>query len=294
MEGGSTCGFEVLPLFAHKIYCVVGRLTFNQAKRVYNLFCAVRDEQGCEEDVNCDVNRNEEEVMSLVAKTVDLSSLTDLINACHADQQKQMRDSPHCYRLFNLALVDGDQVAWAAICAEFERVVQQWVYLHPCFAACGEEVELLTNEAFVRLWRFGRTRAEAGEFGALSHYLGYLKRCVHSAVIDQHHKVRHDKLWDGIELSELESIIGRTDEIDRALYMQFIVKMVSEIATSAAEQIIVKEVWMHGVPPREVQARHPDLFDSAAHVSNIKRNLTKRLQRLFKTMAQNGVEHGLA
>lgn len=217
----------------------------------------------------------------------------ELTHACHVDQQKKMRDSPHCFQLFIRALVDEDQAAWDAIVAEFSGVVRAWVYRHPSFGACNEPADAFVNEAFARLWRYGRKRAQENRFTRLSQCLKYVADCVNSAVTDHYTQLRRDQLWDSVDVTLVEPFVGRWEAVDEKLDMEIIINEVYKVATSQAEQIIVKEVWMSGVPPRQLCINYPQLFDSATAVSNIKRNLTKRLQRHFSKMAQKQAGEGL-
>jgi len=65
------------------------------------------------------------------------------------------------------------------------------------------------------------------------------------------------------------------EEFDRTEIWRLIVQMTS----NPQEQIIVRESLVDALPPRAIQARHPDMFADVIQVYRVKRNLVNRFQR---------------
>jgi hypothetical protein len=56
-------------------------------------------------------------------------------------------------------------------------------------------------------------------------------------------------------------------------------RLVSKVPETERERTILTESFVLELPPRAIQARHPDLFADVADVYGAKRNLLHRLQR---------------
>jgi hypothetical protein len=54
--------------------------------------------------------------------------------------------------------------------------------------------------------------------------------------------------------------------------------VVGVLASSTAEGIVLVESFVYALPPRYIQARHPQIFPNVANVYSAKRNLFARLQ----------------
>jgi hypothetical protein len=71
-------------------------------------------------------------------------------------------------------------------------------------------------------------------------------------------------------------------------------QMLEETIQDDRERLVAEESWVRGLAPREIQARHPEMFSSAAEVNQIKRNVIRRLKRhpklgdLGASWAKNG------
>lgn len=201
---------------------------------------------------------------------------------CRAAQHAKVPDSLPCYHLFERALRFQDQYAWQAIVAEFSHMLKGWIYNYSRFRETGEDVETFVNEAFTRLWRSGSKPAQAGEFGKLSDYLVYLKRCVWASIEDFLRRAKKDSLWHGVALSSrVEMSYPEPDiEAERAVLSQQLDQLLQMITEGEPlERLVAEESWVYGLTPRAIQAKYPELFSSVPQVSQSKRNILRRLQR---------------
>jgi hypothetical protein len=69
-------------------------------------------------------------------------------------------------------------------------------------------------------------------------------------------------------------------------------RLISQIVLNEQEQIVLRESLVSALPPRDIQARHPDRFADVVAVYRTKRNLLNRLQRNhdLRTLWQERIE----
>jgi hypothetical protein len=108
--------------------------------------------------------------------------------------------------------------------------------------------------------------------------MAYLRTCVRATVIDQAREQASQQraaqsLEGTFEASTPEQTVLR--ELDRGE----IWRLIMQITSSSEERVIVRESLVYALPPREIQARHPDMFADVAEVYRVKRNLINRFQR---------------
>ena len=203
-------------------------------------------------------------------------TIAQLAERCHADQLGRKSNSKHCRELFHLALAQGDQQAWAAVHNEFHPMVEGWVYTYSRFWQTDEEVAFFANAAFTRLWRGGSGHAAAGKFQKLSQYLQFLKRCTWSAIEDHLRKSKRDALWEAAGLNLQNPDVA----VEQQPVMEQLFEALWEITKDdERERLTAEESWVYGLPPREIQAEYPRIFKTPGEVSQIKRNILKRLGR---------------
>lgn len=213
-------------------------------------------------------------------------TIPELAEGCHADQLVRKDDSRHCLELFSRAMVLDDQQAWYAIEREFRGRVKGWVYTYSRFWQTDETVDYFVNEAFARMWIYGRKRAREGRLVHLGGYLEYLKRCAWSAIEDHLRKWGKDTLSRPINSGGGEDegadtlIESLPNEPREGSELADLVRQVLGEMTDAdpRQRLVAEESWWYGFAPREIQSRHPELFQTVAQVYGIKKNLIKRLK----------------
>ena len=180
------------------------------------------------------------------------------------------------YELFRRAILERDEAAWATIHARYRALLISWAYHSTSRMYAGEWCDDLADQAFARAW-VALTPARFAEFPNLPRLLGYLHACVVTTVIDNGRaRASSERTLNKLEVGAIatpEQIV--VAEVER----EELWRVVSALATSAAEQVVLVESFAYGFPPRTILARHPQLFANVAAVYSTKRNLFARLQR---------------
>jgi DNA-directed RNA polymerase specialized sigma24 family protein len=179
------------------------------------------------------------------------------------------------YDLFRQAILYREEDAWAAIHARYHSLLVSWAY-HSGAQQCMELPSDIADRAFARAWA-ALTPERFAEFPSLASLLSYLRICVKTTAIDlARSHAACERAWQQIEAGEPatpEQII--LDKLDRDALWDLVIGH----AHTAAERIVLIESCAYGLPPRTIQARHPDQFPTVDSVYTTKRNLFNRLQR---------------
>jgi DNA-directed RNA polymerase specialized sigma24 family protein len=135
----------------------------------------------------------------------------------------------------------------------------------------------IADQAFARAWS-ALSSAQVESFPSLAAFLGYLRSCVMATAIDhareQQTRARNEQLAQ-VEMATVSLEQTVVEEMQHGELWKLILSMVK----SELEILLVRESLTYALPPRTIQARHPDRFADVAEVYRMKRNLFKRLQR---------------
>jgi DNA-directed RNA polymerase specialized sigma24 family protein len=179
------------------------------------------------------------------------------------------------YELFRQAILHRDADAWAAIHTRYHSLLVSWAY-HNSAQGCLELPADIADRALARAWA-ALTPDRFAEFPSLASLLSYLRTCVKSTAIDiARAQSASERAWQQIDADEPatpEQII--LDRLDRDALWQLVIGL----ANTPSDRITLIESCVYGLPPRAIQARHPELFPNVASVYTTKRNLFDRLQR---------------
>ena len=179
------------------------------------------------------------------------------------------------YDLFRRAIVERDADAWAEGSARYRRLLLAWV--HECSAAAQlcECYDDIVDQAFTRAWLALSPRHFAN-FPNLAALLAYLRACVSAVVIDYARaRTAQERMLQKLEFSggsSPEQVV--LFEMERAELWQ----LVFGLTANEQEHIVLIESFLGDLPPRAIQARHPELFPDVIAVYNAKRNLLTRLK----------------
>jgi DNA-directed RNA polymerase specialized sigma24 family protein len=179
------------------------------------------------------------------------------------------------YELFRRAIVERDEAAWAEIHARYRALLIAWANRCSAMARSSEAPADLADQALVRAWA-ALTPERFAAFPTLPQLLSYLRACVTTTVIDS------ARAQVSIERSLLAAQAGPTalpeqvvlDDLDR----EELWTLVTRIAMTQAEQIVLVESFACDLPPRAIWARHPRIFADIGSVYRAKRNLLARLR----------------
>jgi DNA-directed RNA polymerase specialized sigma24 family protein len=182
-----------------------------------------------------------------------------------------------CYELFRRAIELRDADAWADIGRHYRGLLASWATQSSARSRISESPEDLADQAFARAWA-ALSSAEFSAFPHIASLLAYLRTCVRATVID-HARDQAGQLRaaqsmdsDGVSAAPEHAVL---EELDRTELW----RLIMDIASSHQEQVIVRECLVYALPPRVIQARHPEMFADVMQVYRVKRNLINRFQR---------------
>jgi DNA-directed RNA polymerase specialized sigma24 family protein len=181
------------------------------------------------------------------------------------------------YELFRRAIEQRDADAWADISRQYRGLLAAWATQSSLRGLLTEQPEDIADQAFARAWA-ALSSARFSTFPHIASLLAYLRTCVRATVIDytreQAGQLRavQSIASTGVTAAPDQAVL---DELDRTE----IWRLIAEMTNNPQEQVIVRECLVYALPPREIQARHPDMFDDVMQVYRVKRNLINRFQR---------------
>jgi DNA-directed RNA polymerase specialized sigma24 family protein len=182
-----------------------------------------------------------------------------------------------CYDLFRRAIEQRDADAWADIGRHYRGLLAAWATQSSARTMIAEPPEDIADQAFARAWA-ALSSAQFSAFPHIASLLAYLRTCVRATVID-HVRDQSGQLraMQSIESTGVAAAPDQAvlDELDRTELWQLIIDMTKDVQ----EQIVVRECLVYALPPRTIQARHPDMFADVMQVYRVKRNLINRFQR---------------
>jgi hypothetical protein len=180
------------------------------------------------------------------------------------------------YELFRRAILDRDAEAWATIHTRYRSLLLAWAARSSVRASLQVECTDIADQALARAWA-ALTPDRFAAFPSLAKLLSYLQACVETAAIDSARaQVSREALAQRLSASApatSEQTVLAND--DRLAFW----RTVSALAVSPAERVVLIESFVYGRMPREIYARHPQIFATARKVSNVKHTLFARLQR---------------
>ena len=186
---------------------------------------------------------------------------------------KQPFDPRYCYELLRRALREADQSAWTHVLEIFTPLVSNWVLRHSDFAECGEDAPYFVQGAFVRLWS-ALSGDNFDESRDLSAILLYLKRCVHSEIVDHLRRERFPTL-------ELDDYLASTSEhLPDPIAVEKLWAVVHGRLKDEKERIVVYASFFLAYQPREIFNSYKAHFSSVGEVHRIKERVIERLKRV--------------
>lgn len=177
--------------------------------------------------------------------------------------------------LFRRALVEGDEGAWVALCAQYQGLVRAWLRRHPAATLADETEDFLVNRTFERFWRcVGPERF--GTFEGIPSLLCYLKLCAQSVLLDDARaRARHQL----VPLDGGEQVGGFEDAVAEQSATGALWRAIGAAVRDESELLVARLSFIQGLKPREIHERYPERYGDIAAVYRVKRNLLDRLRR---------------
>jgi DNA-directed RNA polymerase specialized sigma24 family protein len=182
-----------------------------------------------------------------------------------------------CYDLFRRAIEQRDADAWADICRHYRGLLAAWAVQSSARSLIGEQPEDIADQAFARAWA-ALSSAHFSTFPHIASLLAYLRTCVRATVID-HAREQASQMRAVQSMSSTGITAAPEQEVLQELDRTEIWRLIMQMISNPLEQVIVRESLIYALPPRAIQARHPDMFADVMHVYRVKRNLINRFQR---------------
>jgi len=201
-----------------------------------------------------------------------------LAHRCRKEQllfiAEESYDPRYCFKLFRLALEENDLEAWRYVTTIFSDLVGAWVFKHGGFRDCGENVEYVIQGTFDRcLYALSGKKLDTDK--GLGGLLNYLKKCVHSEIVDLIRKKGPPTvpITDNIPGSSLP----KTDPIAKEKLWNF----VNDKLKTDEERVVVYATFFLCYHPSQIYdkyARKLSKFKSVKDVSRVKENVFARLR----------------
>ena len=180
------------------------------------------------------------------------------------------------YELFRRAIVRQDDEAWTSIYTRYRSLLVSWARHYSATIQVGEYYDDIADQAFARAWA-ALAPSHFTRFPNLAKLLAYLRTCVITVIIDSARaRAARERMFQRLEVGssatpeqQVLEEIGRHD----------LWRLVSHLAATDQERMILLENFVLDLPPRMIMARHPELFSDISTVYFAKRNLLARLQR---------------
>jgi DNA-directed RNA polymerase specialized sigma24 family protein len=194
-----------------------------------------------------------------------------------------------CYDLFRRAIEQRDADAWADIGRHYRGLLAAWAAQSSARGLIAEQPEDIADQAFARAWA-ALSSARFSAFPHIASLLAYLRTCVRATVID-HAREQAGQLRAVQSIDTAVVAAAPEQAVLADLDRTEIWRLILQITSNLQEQIIVRESLVYALPPRAIQARHPDQFTDVVQVYRVKRNLINRFQRnreLQRLWQENG------
>ena len=115
--------------------------------------------------------------------------LLELARRCREETLRFLRGEPRddafCFEVFERAVAQRDDDAWAAIIAQYRGIVLAYVGQHSLAADGARARRLLGQSRLSALLERRRARSLSRSFPICASLLKYLKLCVHSVLMDE-------------------------------------------------------------------------------------------------------------
>lgn len=208
-------------------------------------------------------------------------ALPDAVDAGEAEALNEREAEQECgadrsgLEIFQRAIVEGDQQAWALLQDQFSEVVRGWIRRHPKreIAMRLDSEENYIAQAFERFWQATAYKQDL-QFTSLPAALSYLRASLNGAIMDtlrMYARPREAYLsepgYEGASVSEDRDEGGELWEALKSLLPQ------------PKERYLAYLLFYCGLKPREVVRYCSQEFQSVQDVYRLRRNIIERLAR---------------
>jgi DNA-directed RNA polymerase specialized sigma24 family protein len=217
------------------------------------------------------------------SETSDLTNiaLDILADLCTQEREKfrygLASDSRYAYELFRRALYECNEHAWQVLYQQYASLVEHWIQRNGAFRNSLEQSETLVSEAFTRFWHAIPPERFAS-FPNTASLLHYLHICAGSVVIDNVRSSNRFLPTDQWTHNHVPQVAPDEEVLER-MNQQELWSYITTLLKSEAEYVVMFDSFVNGLKPRDICARHRELFSHVKDVYMIKQNVLARLSR---------------
>ena len=205
-------------------------------------------------------------------------SISALVEQCHQEIQAYRRGEPsneaYGLELLRLAIMQGDQAAWAGLQQCLGEIVRGWLRCHPSReTACRwESEENYVAMAFERFWQ--ATARQRVAFETFAGALAYLRASLHGAILDTLRAYSRPKEFPLPEAGEPREPYGE-DRTDSSELWEILQTMLP----NGREQRLAYLLYHCGLKPRDIVRRCAAEFPDVQEIYRLNANIVERLRR---------------
>jgi len=214
-------------------------------------------------------------------------SLDDLVAKCGEETShfyssrssgSKNNDPRYCLELFRRAIVKHDSGAWDAIYNQYQPQVERWVYAHGLFRMMSEyeEAQDFVAQAFERFWKW-YTVDKFAKSSSLGEVLNALKVCVDGVLRDSWRKLSRRKFEHQTE-DELQDTPEPELTPEELIQIKEIWNLIKDLSKDDQEYTVVFASLNLDLPPREILAEYPELFNDIKEIYQHKANALARFE----------------
>ncbi len=192
--------------------------------------------------------------------------------------------------LFQRAIQQCDQVAWASICELYSPLVRSWVerFLSG-IRLDGQEVESLVNVSFAR-FATAFTPEKLGQSDSVAAILSYLKCCSRTVVSSElrcYQVRRRESSLDAMDLTTCTGAVldDPAIEIVESISAQGLWQVIQEELPSEDERILFYLTCICEMKPSEISNQYRQRFPVVSDVYRLKQVIRERLARSRRIQA---------
>jgi len=194
---------------------------------------------------------------------------------------------PYCFELFRRAIVQKSEQCWAALYAQYGKLVVNWIghFVKQHAPLLETPTEDLVADTFTAFWR-AFTPDKLTNAERLAHVLSYLRSCAATAVLQA--KRREERrikqaAWDQEALDatpDPQPTNSRPEHVlMTTMWQEKLWQIVNRCCHDERERVLARLSFVSDLRPSEILERHPDLFADVAEIYTMRRNLKNRLWR---------------
>lgn len=214
-------------------------------------------------------------------------SLQEIIETCAQEAREQLRESElgSCFELFRRAFEEGEEAAWTAVQAQYQRLVIDWLRKASAQPLLPADLDDLIQTAYTKFW-YSLSKSEESLKARFEHVgavLKYLNRCVVTSCLDAGRKAERRR-----RLEQKMSRLAAHEGFERPVYdlgeeseaqLGRVQAWLQKEVDDPLEQLAIKLLYEEGLKPREIVAQYPEAFPDTYTLRRIKARVLQRARR---------------